>query len=94
LLTDLQEWLYRWLLMRESDVLPRLIDIARDAPEFRSCRTATPYELWSALHRLSKSGRILWRCGTRSENRGHQAIRIRETGRVLKTAGCPFDRFH
>jgi hypothetical protein len=34
---------------------------------------------------------LVMRHGTRSQHRGHYAIRIVSTGKVLKTIGCPFE---
>lgn len=83
---EIADWLLKWLTERESDVLPRMIDIARECPV-----TNTYYAIDATLRALRSKGFIAWRSGTRSENRGHSAIRVISTGRVLKTAGCPFD---
>jgi hypothetical protein len=83
---DWATWLYRWLCDRETDVLPRLVGIASAAPYAGSV-----YSVDTALRQLRKAGLIAWRTGTRSENRGHGAVRIIATGRILKTSGCPFD---
>ena len=77
--------LYAWLRCRESDELPRLRDIAEQAG------ITSHYVVWLALATLMRQGRITLRHGTRSLHRGHQAIRVLATGRVLKTAGCPFE---
>lgn len=84
------DWLFAWLSDQAPDPLPPLQRIAADLPPFGH-RIVTHYTIWNALAKLSREGRIAWRCGTRSLHRGHQAIRIIATGRVLKTAGCPFE---
>lgn len=81
-----RDWLITWLTERESDTLPRLIQIANECP-----LTNSYYDVDNALRWLRYRSKIAWRSGTRSENRGHSAIRIIATGRVLKTAGCPFE---
>lgn len=43
------------------------------------------------LRWMVANGIITRRTGTVRENRGHAAIRVIATGRVLKTAGCPFE---
>jgi Bacterial regulatory proteins, gntR family len=73
-----------WLAAHPHDELPRLRAIG-------AAIGSTGYDVWDALTLLEDDGKIVRRHGTRSENRGHQAIRIIATGRVLKTAGCPFD---
>lgn len=83
--SEVRAWLMTWLKTRDSDVLPRMIEIARECP-----LTHSYYDIDSALRFLQRRGRITWRTGTRSANRGHGAIRVNATGRVLKTAGCPF----
>lgn len=77
--------LYAWLLAHDTDELPRLIDLAE------AVGIASHYDVWGSLEMLVRHGRITRRNGTRSLHRGHQAIRILATGRVLKTTGCPFE---
>ncbi len=45
----------------------------------------------AAFDALAKQGFLVMRHGTRSENRGHYAIRIVSTGKIIKTANCPFE---
>ncbi|MEJ0017508.1 MAG: hypothetical protein WDN25_13275 [Acetobacteraceae bacterium] len=73
-----------WLAALDGD-LPSLTGIA-DA-----IGAPSAYVVWSTLDRMRAAGVIAWRSGTRSENRGHQAIRLVATGKTLRTAGCPFD---
>jgi hypothetical protein len=79
-------WLLSWLTSKETDTLPRLTAIGLLAPH-----VTDSYGVHQALVRLRKQRSILWRCGTRGEDRGHQAIRVVATGRVLTTEGCPFE---
>ena len=71
--------------------LPALSDLARLCGEFSTSRRRPAEDAHEALVLLRRDGRILWRSGTRSEARGHQAIRVVATRKVLKTAGCPFE---
>lgn len=83
---EIRAWLLRWLIERESDVLPRVAAIAGQCP-----LTSDHYTIDQNLRQLVKHGLIVRRTGTRLQNRGHAAIRIVATGRVLKTSGCPFE---
>lgn len=76
--------LFLWLQAYQGD-LPKLSGVAKAVP------LPSHYDAWDALDYLRKAGRIMWRSGTRQANRGHQAVRMLDTGKVLKTAGCPFD---
>jgi hypothetical protein len=76
--------LLAWLDVWGGEHLPPLAEIAK------SLRFSSQYEVWGALSSLEKRSLIRWRHGTRSENRGHQAVQIVSSGKVLKTAGCPF----
>jgi len=79
-------WLLDWLAARETDTLPRLMALAGICPI-----ASSHYTIDAALRLLVTRGMIKRRTGTRSEDRGHGAIRITATGRVFKTSGCPFD---
>lgn len=83
---EMHTWLLTWLTERASDVLPRAKGIAAQCPG-----VASVYSIDAALRHLAGKGAITRRTGTVSENRGHAAIRIVATGRVLKTPGCPFE---
>jgi hypothetical protein len=75
-----------WLARRESAVLPRIVEIAAEcllAPSY--------YAIDSALCVLVKDRLIARRTGTRSEDRGHCAIRVIAIGRVFKMTGCSFE---
>lgn len=80
------EWLLDWLISRQSDMLPRMKEIGALCPEWTDS-----HGIHNAFRELARKQRILWRAGTVSENRGHCAVRIIPSGRVLKTAGCPFE---
>jgi hypothetical protein len=79
-------WVYYWLFQHEGP-LPKLADIAKQYPRQR----IEAYNIHQALASLNRSKRIRWRSGTRSLHRGHQAICIVSSGKVLKTIDCPFD---
>lgn len=85
-----QDWLYRYLVAYSmAEPLPKLKTIAAAAPA--DVMVLDAYLVSGALDQLAEQGKIRYRHGTRSEHRGHQAIRIVVSGAVLKTAGCPFD---
>lgn len=77
----LLDWLTEW----QSDELPNLTEIGRGLSD-----PTDGYGVHALLTTLKSDGKIAWRSGTRSENRGHQAVRL-TSGRVLKTVGCPFE---
>lgn len=79
-------WLLGWMIDRQSDVLPRLTELGSLMPE-----KTDGYGAHDVLKALHVQGRISWRSGTVSEARGHQAVKILPSGRVLKTEGCPFE---
>jgi hypothetical protein len=82
----LATWLYDWLLAHEGP-LPPLGEIAKLYKPFK----VEAYNLHAALRSLQTGSKLRWRSGTRSQHRGHQAIRIIQTGKVLKTSCCPFE---
>lgn len=75
--------LYEWLATQD-EVIPSLGGIAQ------AMGGADAYRIHGLLTQLRGQARISWRSGTRSERRGHQAIRL-ASGKVLKTVGCPFE---
>lgn len=56
----------------------------------RLTRLGDGHRIDQLLRWLAEQGHIARRNGSRSINRGCQAIRIRETGRILTTPDCPF----
>jgi hypothetical protein len=68
--------------------LPRLRDIALKMPIRLS---ADAWLVSAGLEILARRNVIAMRHGTRTEARGHYAIRVMATGQVLKTDGCPFE---
>lgn len=82
--TAAMERLLGWMRDHHGD-LPPLAIIAT------TLSVPTAMDAWSLLVRLQRNGVIAWRSGTRSEARGHQAIRVVATGKILKTRGCPFE---
>lgn len=89
--TVLTGWLHDFLCSLNADEpLPRPAEIARI---FRRSTggAGDAYLVCGALLSLDQRGFIALRHGTRTEHRGHQAVRIIATGAVLKTEGCPFE---
>jgi hypothetical protein len=87
--TPIRQALQDWLLDLPPDApLPRMKQLAEQLP---SHLDADAYAVAGALAVLARANVIAMRHGTRSEARGHYAIRIRATGRTHRTEGCPFD---
>lgn len=78
-----------WLDAQPHDApLPRMSELAASMPD---AARANAYAVCGALVVLERSGAIVMRHGTRSEARGHYAIRVVATGHVHRTKGCPFE---
>ena len=73
--------------------LPRLVELAAML-RFGDRRVVDHYQVHDALRWLWHHRMIAWKHGTRSRDRGHQAIRLAASGHTMKTAGCPFDAPH
>ena len=78
--------LSHWLHQQQTGDLPPMSEIARRLPV-----PADGYLVANSMKTLAHRGEIDLRHGTNSQHRGHYAIRVRGTGVVLKTNGCPFD---
>jgi hypothetical protein len=76
--------LYRWLLARNSDALPRTEAILAALPTLGSGG-----QVGNAFRSLARQGLIEQRHGTLRRASGHRIVRIVATGRVLSTEGCP-----
>lgn len=73
--------LYR--LSRAGEIMPRLTDLAK------MCGAFDAHAVDSILRGLEKQREIRRWHGTRSQYRGHQSILLLETGKRLRTEGCP-----
>lgn len=77
---------YEWIVARDDLELPRLHEIC---PQLEPL--VDPYRLATAIQWLARQGMIDVRHGKRSHHRGHYVIRVRSTGRIYRTAACPFE---
>ena len=76
---------YSWLVDREGEELPYINDICLEMD-----RGATdPYRLALAIDWLRRQDMLDVRRGDAAVGRDHYIIRVRSTGRVYRTVGCP-----
>lgn len=73
-----------WLRQHQGEVISSLTSIAK------ALGLREAYYVSQALTALQRRGIITWRHGTRSKDRGHQAIRVLATGRCYHTENCPW----
>jgi len=89
--TQISDWLFGFLSdLPSGATLPWLSEIARHGPHIDRLRT-THEDIRRSLGQLQQRRLITWRSGTNFHHRGHQALRLIATGRVIKTYDCPFD---